>query len=110
MLRSALTVIGVIIGVAGVIGLGAANDGAAKRLEEQIAVHGAHTLSVGALPQQLGAVVRLTDKDASAIAEQTSQIDGMSREIWEMSRSSPETRTTPLNIGPSTQLTPMYST
>ncbi|MFY9656676.1 MAG: ABC transporter permease, partial [Methylocystis sp.] len=82
VLRSALTVIGVIIGVAGVIGLGAANDGAAKRLEEQIAVHGAHTLSVGALPQQLGAVVRLTDKDASAIAEQTSQIDGMSREIW----------------------------
>ncbi|ARN83892.1 ABC transporter permease [Methylocystis bryophila] len=82
VLRSALTAIGVIIGVAGVIGLGAANDGAAKRLEEQIAVHGAYTLSVAAFPQQLGRVARLTDKDASAIEEQVSEIDGMSREIW----------------------------
>ncbi len=81
-LRSALTAIGVIIGVAGVIGLGAANDGAAKRLEQQIAVHGAYTLSVAAYPEQLGRVARLTDKDAGAIEERTSEIDGMSREIW----------------------------
>jgi putative ABC transport system permease protein len=81
-LRSALTAIGVIIGVAGVIGLGAANDGAAKRLEEQIAVHGAYTLTAYVFPQQLGRVVRLTDKDASAIEEQAPGIDGMSREIW----------------------------
>ncbi len=81
-LRSALTAIGVIIGVAGVIGLGAANDGAAKRLEQQIAVHGAYTLTVFAFRQQLGRTVQLNDKDASAIEEQAPEIDGVSREIW----------------------------
>ena len=81
-LRSALTAAGVVIGVASVIGLGAANDGAAQRLAQQIAVHGAYTLYVYALPQEFGRVVRLNDKDAIALEQQTPEIDGMSREIF----------------------------
>jgi hypothetical protein len=69
-------------GWAGIIVLGAADGGANKKLEEQIAIHGANTLSVHRTPAanagQSGPVVLLVDEDAGAIKERVPDIQAMS--------------------------------
>jgi putative ABC transport system permease protein len=84
-LRSTLTAIGVFIGTAGIIVLGAAGSGANKTIEQQIAASGANTLVVYAIKaensSQRGPAVILTDEDAAAIFEQVPGIRLMSREI-----------------------------
>jgi len=84
-LRSALTAIGVIIGVAAIIVMGAAGNGARERLKQQIAIHGANTLSVHRTPAANaglhGPVVTLTDEDARAIEEFVPDIQAISREV-----------------------------
>jgi putative ABC transport system permease protein len=84
-LRSALTAIGVIIGVAAIIVMGAAGGGANRKLEEQITAMGAETLIVSALKVtnagQHGRVVLLTDEDAKAIEERVLDIQHISREV-----------------------------
>jgi hypothetical protein len=88
---SSLTTTGVIIGVAGIIVLGAADGGANKKLEEQIAIQGANTLSVHRTPAanagQRGPVVLLVDEDAGAIKERVPDIQatrcyGGGQTVW----------------------------
>jgi putative ABC transport system permease protein len=84
-LRSALTAIGVIIGVAGIIVMGAAGGGANKMIEKQITALGAETLIVAPIKVenagQGGPVVLLTDDDAKAIVERIPDIQYISREV-----------------------------
>ena len=84
-LRSALTAIGVIIGVAGIIVLGAAGGGAEKMIEKQITAIGANTLIVSPIKAtnagQRGPIVLLTDEDAKAIVERVPDIQHISREV-----------------------------
>jgi putative ABC transport system permease protein len=84
-LRSALTAIGVIIGVAGIMVLGAASAGANKKIAEQINAMGADALVIAALSfenaGQRGPVILLTDEDATAILEHVPDIQHVSREV-----------------------------
>jgi len=84
-LRSALTAIGVIIGVAGIIVLGAAGGAANKKIEEQINAMGSDTLIIAPVKVensgQRGHVVLLTDEDAKAIKELVPDIQYITREI-----------------------------
>jgi len=84
-LRSALTAIGVIIGVAGIMVLGAASAGANKKIAEQINAMGADALVIAALSfenaGQRGPVILLTDEDATAILEHVPDIQHVSREL-----------------------------
>lgn len=84
-LRSALTAIGVIIGVAGIIVLGVAGAGANKKLAEQINAMGADALVVAPVSfenaGQRGPVILLTDEDAAAILEHVPDIQHISREV-----------------------------
>lgn len=85
LLRSALTAIGVTIGTAGIIVLGAASAGANRTIERQIAAFGTNALGVEAIKvenaAQRGPAVVLTDEDAAAIFEQVPSVRHMSREI-----------------------------
>ncbi|MCI0598050.1 MAG: ABC transporter permease [Beijerinckiaceae bacterium] len=85
VLRSALTAIGVIIGVSGIVVMGAAGNGANKMIEKQVAALGADALVAEPLKVenigQRGPVVLLTDEDAAAIIERVPQIQHISREI-----------------------------
>ena len=84
-LRSALTAIGVIIGVAAIIVLGAADGGANKKLEDQITILGANTLIITRTPAasagHRGPIATLTDEDAKAIEERVSDIQHIAREV-----------------------------
>ena len=86
ILRTALTATGVIIGVAGVIVLGAANSGANKAIEQQITAFGFNVIDafvIGNDPAiQRGPVVVMTDEDATALFDQVPGISHMSREVW----------------------------
>ena len=85
-LRSALTAIGVIIGVAGIIVLGAAGGGAEQDGREADSPHmGADTLIVSPIKVtnagQRGPVVLLTDEDVRAIVERVPDVRHISREV-----------------------------
>lgn len=84
-LRSALTAIGVIIGVAGIIVLGAAGGGAETMVEKQLAAMGADTLIASPIKVtnagQRGPVVLLTDEDVRAIVERVPDVRHISREV-----------------------------
>jgi putative ABC transport system permease protein len=86
MLRSALTAIGVIIGVAGLVVMSSANSGADRLIEKQIADQGADVLIVRAVKVEnalrRGAAVVLTDQDIRAIRELVPGIQYSSREVY----------------------------
>jgi putative ABC transport system permease protein len=74
-LRSALTMLGIIIGVGAVIAMVAVGSGAAARIEEQIASIGSNLLMVlpgaatsGGMRMGFGSTLTLTEDDAKAIA------------------------------------------
>ena len=74
-LRSALTMLGIIIGVGAVIAMVSVGTGAAARIEEQIASIGSNLLIVlpgtatsGGMRMGLGSTMTLTEDDAKAIA------------------------------------------
>ncbi len=86
LLRSALTAIGVIIGVGSLVVMSAANSGANKLVERQIADQGTDVLAVRAAKVEnalrRGAVVVLTDQDANAVRELVPNIEYLSREVY----------------------------
>ncbi|MBG0792274.1 ABC transporter permease [Methylocystis sp. H62] len=85
LLRSALTAIGVIIGVSGLVVMSAANAGANKLVERQIANVGTDVLFVFTVNVEnalrRGAAIILTDQDANAIREFVPGLQHLSREI-----------------------------
>ncbi|MDE3073864.1 MAG: ABC transporter permease [Chloroflexota bacterium] len=88
-LRAALTMLGVIIGVASVIALVSVGDGAQARVEGQISALGTNLLQVQALPpriagvaQQRGASANLTVDDVAPLRT----LKGVARVAPEMSR------------------------
>lgn len=85
-LRTALTSIGVIIGVGSLVVVSAVNSGANKLIERKIAEQGANVIIVSAVKVEntlrRGAAVILTDQDAFAIREFISGIQYISREIF----------------------------
>ncbi|BDV36394.1 ABC transporter permease [Methylocystis iwaonis] len=86
LLRSALTAFGVIIGVGSLVVMSAANSGANKLVERQIADQGTDALAVRAAKVEnalrRGAVVVLTDQDANAVRELVPNIQYLSREVY----------------------------
>ncbi|MGH2620131.1 MAG: ABC transporter permease, partial [Anaerolineales bacterium] len=75
LLRSALTMLGIIIGVAAVIAMVAVGSGATARIAEQIRSIGSNVIIVlagsvtsGGIRLGHGVAMRLTEDDASAIA------------------------------------------
>lgn len=83
LLRSALTAIGVIIGVSGLVVMGSATAGANKLIERQIADLGTDVLIARAVKVEnalrRGAAVMLTDQDANAIRELVPNIQFLAR-------------------------------
>jgi putative ABC transport system permease protein len=84
-LRSALTSLGVIMGVAAVIVMMALGDGAKASIEQRVASLGTNILTVsagsanvGGVRMGQGAVTTLTPADADAIASQVSGVRGVS--------------------------------
>ena len=86
-IRSMLTMLGVIIGVASVIAMIALGSGARAAIDEQIQSQGTNVIYVsagsfgrgpGAVRQGAGSVSTLTLEDAQAIAQQVSNVDRMS--------------------------------
>jgi putative ABC transport system permease protein len=76
-LRSALTMLGIIIGVGAVIAMVAVGSGAAARIQEQIASIGSNLLIVlpgtatsGGMRMGFGSTLTLTEDDAKAIASE----------------------------------------
>lgn len=86
VLRSALTAIGVIIGVAGIIVIGAAAKGADTRIEAQLEAMGHNTINVWAVTVEnaahRGPIVVLNDGDASAVKELVPEVAHVSREVY----------------------------
>lgn len=86
LLRSALTAIGVIIGVGSLVVMSAANSGANKLVERKIADQGTDVLVVRAAKVEnalrRGAAVILTDQDMNAIRELVPNIQYLSREVF----------------------------
>jgi putative ABC transport system permease protein len=86
LLRSALTAIGVIVGVGSLVVMSAANSGANKLIERQIADRGTDVLIVQAIKVEnalrRGAAVVLTDQDVKAIRELVPNVEFISREIY----------------------------
>ncbi|MFO1126777.1 MAG: ABC transporter permease [Methylocystis sp.] len=86
LLRSALTAIGVIVGVGSLVVMSAANSGANKLIERQIADRGTDVLIVQAIKVEnalrRGAAVVLTDQDLKAIRELVPNVEFISREIY----------------------------
>ncbi len=83
--RSALTAVGVAIGVAGIIVLGAAAGGASAKIQTQVEAIGADTLIARAVEiESTGerrSVVLLTDEDAQAIRDRVPGIRFVSRKV-----------------------------
>ncbi len=84
-LRSALTSLGVIMGVAAVIVMMALGDGAKASIEQRVSSLGTDVLTVsagsanvGGVRTGQGAVTTLTPADAAAIAEQVAGVRGVS--------------------------------
>lgn len=86
LLRSALTAIGVIVGVGSLVVMSAASSGANKLIERQIADQGTDVLIVRAVKVEnalrRGAPVVLTDQDVKAIRELVPDVQHISREIY----------------------------
>jgi putative ABC transport system permease protein len=86
LLRSALTAIGVIVGVGSILVMSAASSGANKLIERQIADQGTDVLIVRAVKVEnalrRGAPVVLTDQDVKAIRELVPDVQHISREIY----------------------------
>lgn len=82
-LRTALTALGVIIGVASVVALLALGNGAQQQIEERITANGANLLTVRSEGQAGGGSAKLTVDDAQALAD--------SATVQHAARVSPET-------------------
>jgi len=86
LLRSALTAIGVIVGVGSLVVMSAASAGANRLIERQIADRGTDVLIVHAVKVEnalrRGAAVVLTDQDVKAIQELVPDVEFISREIY----------------------------
>lgn len=86
LLRSALTAIGVIIGVGGLVVMNAASAGANRMIERQIADQGTDVLIARAVKVEnalrRGAAVVLTDQDATAIKETLPNVRFVTREVF----------------------------
>ncbi|MGA8171496.1 MAG: ABC transporter permease [Methylocystis sp.] len=84
-LRSALTAIGVIIGVAGIIAIAAADAGARQTVEDQVTILGVNRLSLACVPSsnagQRGPVVSLIDDDARFVADQVPEVSAFNTEF-----------------------------
>jgi putative ABC transport system permease protein len=86
LLRSALTAIGVIIGVGGLVVMSAANSGANQLIEKQISDLGTDVLIARAVKVEnalrKGAAVVLNDYDAKALKELVPDVQFLTREIY----------------------------
>ncbi|ATQ69495.1 MULTISPECIES: ABC transporter permease [Methylosinus] len=86
LLRSALTAVGVILGVSGLVVITSANAGADKLIERQIGELGTDTLIAHAVKVEnalrRGAAVILTDQDAKAIGQLVAGVRHISREVY----------------------------
>ena len=84
-LRSALTAIGVIIGVAGIIAIAAADAGARQTVEDQVAILGVNRLSLACVQSsnsgQRGPVVTLTDDDAKFVTDRIPEVAAFNTEF-----------------------------
>ena len=84
-LRSALTAIGVIIGVAGIIAIAAADAGARQTVEDQVAILGVNRLSLACIQSTnsglRGSAVTLVDDDAKFVKEQFPEITAVNTEF-----------------------------
>jgi putative ABC transport system permease protein len=86
-MRSALTALGIIIGVAAVVAMVAVGNGAQARIEKQVAALGQNLLSVfagsrrtGGVNSGLGSASAMTLQDAEAIRREVSDVVAMSPE------------------------------
>ncbi|MFO1103029.1 MAG: ABC transporter permease [Methylocystis sp.] len=86
LLRSALTAIGVIIGVGSLVVMSAAGSGANKMIERQIADQGTDVLIIRAVKIEnalrRGAAIVLTDQDMRAVKELVPNVQFISREVY----------------------------
>lgn len=87
-LRSTLTVLGIIIGVASVVAMVAVGNGAQARIESQVAALGQNLLSVfagsrrsGGVNTGLGSASTITLADANAIAREVTDVVAVSPEV-----------------------------
>ena len=87
-LRSTLTVLGIIIGVASVVAMVAVGNGAQARIESQVAALGQNLLSVfagsrrsGGVNTGLGSASTITLADADAIAREVTDVVAVSPEV-----------------------------
>jgi len=86
--RTALSVLGILIGVAAVIAMLALGKGAQKAIEQQLSSLGSNLLTlragavrVGGVTQEAGATTRLTPEDAQAIKTQITSIKRVSPSV-----------------------------
>jgi putative ABC transport system permease protein len=86
LLRSALTAVGVTLGVGGLVIIASANAGTNKLIERQIADVGTDTLNARTVTMENalrhGAAVFLTDQDAKAVRDMVPGVQHASREIY----------------------------
>src|SRR5580693_8419476 len=87
-LRSTLTALGIIIGVASVIAMVAIGNGAQARIESQVAALGQNVLTVfagnrrsGGVNSGLGSASTFTLADATAIGREIADVAAMSPEV-----------------------------
>ncbi|NTV26424.1 MAG: ATP-binding cassette domain-containing protein [Chlorobiaceae bacterium] len=87
-IRTLLSVLGILVGVASVIAMMALGSGAKAAMEEQLKSMGSNLLSVrggsakiGGAAQGVGTVTRFTEKDAQAIAELTPLVSRVSGDV-----------------------------
>jgi putative ABC transport system permease protein len=92
-MRSILTALGIIIGVAAVITMVSIGNGAKAQIEAQVATLGQNIITVfpgsfsqGGMRSGFGAALTLTPEDAEAIAAEVEDVDGVSAEITERSQ------------------------
>ncbi|MGO9022821.1 MAG: ABC transporter permease [Beijerinckiaceae bacterium] len=85
VLRSALTAIGVIVGVAGIIAIAAADAGATQTIEDQVAKLGVNRLSLGCDQSsnsgRRGPVVTLIDDDAKFVKDRVPEVAVFNTEL-----------------------------
>src|SRR5208283_570971 len=84
-LRSALTAIGVIIGVAGIIAIAAADAGARQTVEDQVAILGVNRLSLACVQSSnsglRGSAVALVDDDAKFVKDRFPEVAAFNTEF-----------------------------
>ncbi|MEX2045184.1 MAG: ABC transporter permease, partial [Opitutus sp.] len=87
-MRSVLTALGIIIGVAAVITMVSIGNGAKAQIESQVAALGTNIITVypgsfsmGGMRGGFGSAVTLTPEDAEAILNEIDGIDGVSAEV-----------------------------